>query len=1155
MSKGKGKEGQWSDAAAKLRGITARSRNRRYGVDIRTHAFEYRRGLQASLLRVRLLANATRIDQELARFDKLSAFEANRFAREPIGFDYLSFLTTPKSIPLAQEIRWLGRRLKRNSRAIKEFIRRKSLIEISVFFDRPQDALEEIEELELAEGVSLWSVTITTSILQWFYGTDAQKSFVTRIRQLNKTAMLPYVANYVSQLCEETVTLTWFRQSLKRRLTGREVTDITVYMESKLSAVWPVDDSGIATRLRIEQNHHDFDIYEALVGAFQALIGRSTLSDDLRSASAAACATLSDIPDIRLGKIACCLDGSKFPITRDVSYRSVDLLLQGKFRASRRAAADALNVVPNSLYDAIACAAANLPFSHGQRGIDSSLASAVIDGLRSVLARSEEGPLRHDRLEKICVMFSGIGYAAALQEFIGAERENEPDKYLSRLHSFATVTLSSSPLDAALAGHADLDAESPAVAAINAMRIANLDIATRVSPEVNTLVRSFRFAISGDGERSAEALSLLNSSHQWLRSHASLILLRGCGLRGDLDAACRIVSSEVCLHRTAPNFLPIDEIFSGLDWKVLEKDAHTLHFQNAFHIYAEQSGDDKAPSYKRFALMQFLKSMGISLPSHLRPYADKFNSAELKFFWGKVCAPQSIDMLRGVRGSARVLEERRAICSAIIGISRDGTSEYEEEIVAITKELTVQQGLRVYDGSRVHVDRPGLKKVLRKRLSESYARYTALVRSGIGVGEDFDELLRDLIRNEGGSKYLLAVPENEADELLHSIMGEIREAFLLNIPHGLDSYLSKRVRHGSVVGHIRGAVEQEEVILQRSASQRYEPNPKLTVGLPFLEAEEINSALVSFSKAFDLYLLRLKDVVLHVKTADHPLGIFDLSYNVAAVHLIRSSYKADTTFNGLLESVLTVFWSLITPSLTQARHILRVEASGVLSEQLRVLRQRVQETVTDSAERARIGAAISRAITGVQTKLETAASWFDSAQFEPREYTIEEAVSVGVASVQAIHYGFDPKVSITTEHSSSISVTYLPVFVDVLFVIFGNIAENSNCGVAPNCSVLVSQDVPNGVFKIRVENQVSISEPFGDCVARIARFRDRIAAGELADRVREEGDSGFAKLSSIVAQSSRGSLNFGYRDEHIFFVEVELSLVVDEESTDSIEGF
>lgn len=1147
MKKGSKANGGRRGSSAKLRGVAARSRDRRYGIDIRTQAFNYRQGLQASLLLMRLQKDVRAAKEALASFDALCAFEANRFARQPIGFDYLSILTTPSEIPLEQEVRWLATRLSRHMPNIESFLEKKQAIESSAFHDRPQDALETIELLESEEGVSLWSVSTTIAILQWFYGVEAQKAFVARLRQLNKVAMLPYVANYVSQLCEETVTLGWYRESLKRRLTGHEVSDITVYMESKLGAEWPRDDAGIAIRLRIEQNHHDFDMYESLVEAVQILGNRCSLRDGLKLVVLEVCDTFKDLSDIRLSKVEAYLADAPQGLVEDTVCESFESLLEGRFLSARRQAARALNRSPGSLLDAVVCAvvATHFPIGRVEAALTSSVARAIVAGLVPVLTRDHNAAIRHDHLEKLCVMFSGFNFAVALQSFIEAERADNPDQYLSGLRKFAMTSPAMGPMESALLMDGNVASPLAAVQVISNMRAANASFNASVIPEIRIFAESFRAALSGNGYDSSAALALAESNSRWIRSHAALVSLQSCLLRGDIGEASRIISTEVCLHGTAPELLPINEVFKGLGWRDLAHHATSLHFLNAFHLYVEQSIDDKAPTHRRFAISKFLMSLELQLPSELRSVAEQFDARELTFFLGKVCTLQSIDMLPGLKSSAQVLEERRAICSVILSISREAMSEYEDEIVSISKDLAVQQGLRAYDGSRVHVDRSGLKKVLRHRLSESYARYTALVQSGVGVGDDFDEVLRDLIRNEGGSKYFLSVPDNEADELLHSIMKEVRHGFLLNIPHGLDSYLSKRVRHGSIVGHIRGAVEQEKVILQRGIGQKYAGAIALTGGLPAAEAEALGGALASFSKAFDSYLLRLKDVLLHVRTADRPLGIFDLSYNAGAVHLIRSAYKTDATFDGLLDSVLSVFWSLMTPSLGQAQHLLRVEANKTLTEQLQVLRQRVQEVVSDPAERGRIGGAISRAITSAQAKLETAAGWFDPSHLEPREYTAEEAISIGLASVKAINFGFDPEIVVEADQLSAIGATYLPIFVDVLFIIFGNIAEKANCGLNPRCVVNITHP-RSGLLRVRVENQVTIEEPFEDCVARMEKKKGQIEAGELSARVREEGDSGLAKLASIAFQSVRGSLNFGYRDERTFFVEVDLSLVGDD---------
>lgn len=1146
MSKGRGAKGPAAEGAPKLRSVVARSREKQFGTDLRTQAFKFRRGIQASLLLLRVQKNPDKINQELLRFDALSAYEANRFSRQPIGFDYLSFLKVPKPISLSQEISWLGSRLAREAELISLFVTEKLRIEEDIFGDKPQEALERIEALEALAGVSLWSVTLTISILQWFYGTDEQKNFVTRIRQLNKVAMLPYIANYSSQLCEETVSLTWYRQNLKRRLTGREVSDITVYMESKLGECWRTDDDGIAARLRVEQNHHNFDIYEALVGALQTLIAREAWDTSLMGAIESACQSLSTIPDPRLIKLRWRLHPEEMEHSVEAPVRSMDLLLRGEVAAADKAARTSLEVSPNSIYDVIVCAAADVPTRRSRLKTGSSMTDAVIAGLRPVLSRSTLPTVRRDQLEKLCVMFCGLSCASALLALIRAEESSDPDEYLSLLRTFATASNTINAIDCAL-----LAAESPPPSsalsdALNRMRLHSSDESGQLSHEVAVLVKSFQAAVSGNGAAAVEARALLQSRSGWVRARAALIVLRGCVLQGDLGHAAQIISTQVCVNGVPADLLPVEGVFRGLTWKMLEDHASTIQFLNAFHVYAEQTSDDTAATHRHFALAKFLKSAGVKLPSELRASAQDYDPRELSYFLGKVCVPHVIDMLRQLRSSSAVLEERRAICSVILSITRLGVGEYEDEIVSITKELAVQQGLRAYDGSRIHVDRVGLKKVLKNRLSESYMRYTSLVQAGVGLGGDFDEILRDLIKNEVISKSLLAIPDNEADELLYAIMAEVRGGFLLNIPHGLDSYLSKRVRHGSIVGHIRSAVEQESVIFQKNSAQRYSPDGKITSGLPFSEAEQVNTAISSMSKAFDSYLIRLKDVVLHVRTLERPLGIFDLSYNLHAVNLIRSAYKTDATFDGLLDSVLTVYWSLIAPSLAHAQHILKVEASEALTEQLDAVRRKVLEVVTDGLDRSRISGALSRAMINVQGKLETAASWFDPAHLEAREFTAAEAVGIGVASVRSIHFGFEPKVEIFNDESTSIEATYLPIFVDILFVIFGNIAEHADTGNSPSCVVKISQNVADGLLKLRVENEVSLKESFGRCVSRIEERKVQIQANELSSRVRQESGSGLPKLWSIVSQSSRGRLDFGYTNERIFFVDIELSLVGDE---------
>lgn len=1136
-------------AATKLRGVLAQSRGQKFGLDDRTKAYHYRQGMQHALMLLRGSKTQETIERALTRFDRLSEPEVNKFARQPINYDYLSLLivTTPQT--LDQEVRWLGRRIAHSSSQLDLFLQVKWETEAFVLADQPQQALEAIERLDSALGCSLWSVTLTISLVQWFYGAEAKKAFVSLLRSTHKRGFLPYLANYASQLCEETVSLGWYRQNLHRRLTGSKRSDITVYMESKLSAEWPDSLDDVATCLRVEQNHHEIDIYEAFIGGVLHLLGRKDLDEEILGGLLDALGQLDHLADPRLDKIRARLGLSAASEIPRSQCQAVESLLAGNLRDAYRHSVRALRKCPNSVYDAIVCASV-MTFFEGKHGrFLSATVAIVVEGIAAVLSRTDAPP----DLAKFCVMFRGLPQANGLLEFVNAEGLSDIDQYLGGLAAaglhwntlgfFDALTLGQPGREFIRENHVVASPSHSFLSLIRGdidpgdVRLLS-DIAFKYSS-------SFRDITIGDGRPANDLNSLMDSSSRWISSHAASLALRANTILGDINAASNIISAECCIHGTTPAYLAIDDVFSGLEWKMLAPFAVTIQFVNAYHLFAERADFDKASTYRRFALAAFLKAQGISCPSALRPIAADFDVSELAFFLGKVCIPQQIDMLKALRGSVAVLEERRAICSLIISLDCDEADEYEQEIVAISKELAVQQGLRAFDGSRVHVDRNGLKKVLRKELAESYSRYAALVNAGVGVAEDFDSVFRDLLRNNDNARYLLNIPENEADELLVGMIRDIRDSFLLNVPHGLDSYISKRVRHGSIVGHIRGPVEQEALIFQRGVGDRYQVDGRLTRGLPLAEADLVNQALISFSVNFDNYLIRLKDVLLHVRTSEKPLGVFDLTYNAAAVHLIRSSLKTDQTFEGLLNSALSVFWVLIGPGLQTAKDLLIVDASKILTEQLQQLRARIVGVVSEPADRVRIGSAITKAITGVQARLETAGGWFDPAALEPREYTVQEAIEIGVASVKAIQFGFDPNVTIETVGPGSVKTEYLPVFVDVLFLIFGNVAQHANCGPHPEVSLAVTHYQDLGILRLIVENDVSTASSLEESVEAIERLREHVACGELASRVRQEGGSGLVKLASIANQSSKGRLDFGYRAKNRFFVEMDLSLVTD----------
>ena len=57
--------------------------------------------------------------------------------------------------------------------------------------------------------------------------------------------------------------------------------------------------------------------------------------------------------------------------------------------------------------------------------------------------------------------------------------------------------------------------------------------------------------------------------------------------------------------------------------------------------------------------------------------------------------------------------------------------------------------------------------------------------------------------------YLPDTPESEVDDLFRKIIESARDIFVKHEHHGLDVYLSTKIRHGTISNHLRKPLEHE----------------------------------------------------------------------------------------------------------------------------------------------------------------------------------------------------------------------------------------------------------------------------------------------------------------------------------------------------------
>lgn len=1128
-----------------VRSEVARARSKDYSISERERASRFRRGMSSALLKARSDLNENTYAKFMDETRRMSSLERARFARQPIGYDYLTLLIQPKRIPLGREILWLATTISANANIINDFTAFANVLASALFEGGPGNALDALDEIDDRIGVSLWSNELRVALIQRSLGEDAKKKYVSRIRSTYKKGMLPFLTTYFSQREEPNVTIGWFLDNVRRRIGNISNFDYREYALYKITKERPTNGTSLAAILRIEQNHHGIDIYETFVHILQHLV---TNQRQLvrRAVLAKAIRRLDGISDFRLERIRSELGVCRCSYkTDDVAGKAIEAILSGDPKSGLILAKHRLREAPSSLPALVAACAAR---GCGRRRnpphfrLRSVVASFVIGGLTQQLARTRDSDIKStcspDALSKFVYSFDGLPIARAIRTFIWLQRSPSHTGMLPLLNE---VTLNS-PYTLAPSRRV---AEFMGLLRGNQIRRSSL---------LHMLPRSYALAAyhlqHGDSQSAAECISpALRSRSRLITSSASVLALEAYAESGELGLAAKLVSCECIQHGVDPMCLPVENIFKGVSWGAIRPFADDIAMSNSLFIYSQIAEDDKAMSYRAFALNTLLDSFHVDRPSMLPRNSCGVDRDEFGFFLGRACSQSIIDMLPALASTSAVLRERRDICATLINLELGPLDDYQQELVGLTRELSVQSGMQVYDGSRIHVDIDELRNALRRDFSESFQRYLAIGKN-VAQSENFDSVLRSLTRGDESSKHLLSIPKEEADDLLLFMLIGARQRFLYDVPHGLDSYLSKRVRHGSVVGVIRAPVEKEFIITARDdQSKDYIPNRHWFANVDPATRRQLDLAFASFARTFDDHLIRLKNVLLQVRSEAHPLGIFDVPIQPPVYHLIKSVALRDRSIDSFVTTLVSAMWGLLNPSLQRAKEVLERDTLKVLTDALQTLRTKVYESVPDCPDRARFNSALGNAASSVEVAVKAVASWFEPVAPEDYMYSVQDMIDIAKASVQAINGMFQPNVDLVAPDSLDISAAALPVLIDIMFVAFGNAAKWSGIEGRVSMLVEVTHDEDKGVLRMRVENEVAPNVMTSLARQKIAEKKDEIE-GRTYDRARSEGGSGLIKVASIVYQSTLGKLDFGFLGETRFFFEADLAFLSNRSSKD-----
>lgn len=1077
--------------------------------------------------------------------------------RHPLAFDPARPIIKSKPIPFHSELNWIVARLAPHLVQLREF--RASAIEIDKYFwagDAPK-ATSILDEIETRFGQSIWSIELGLALAQHQKGLDGQKALLKSIKDTWKSGLPAYLAHFYSIRNEDRSTMRLFRDDANSRINQSKLFPQAItYLKYKIADEFSATDGDMSCIVRSEQLQSIIDIYETTIDIFQRLIKRSK-HQRYREGILRCIDAWREINDFRLEKIEAALGQTSKTTFALRPNCGIYALAAGKPAEAYRSAKQSQSADPSNIW-------AGLEFVLSGSILERKAAPSfdtpwrlINEALQDALQRNDNFEDGSGYLEKFSRNFHCLHGATALGDFVS---------FATGAALGSTITIAATSLSTPFWGPEDLYLAASGARSLLYTALSNPRHDTYLRAWVGDVIRSENSPLENGFSLYLGALRLISENPNAALIHLRAIntdsipsILRAFVLTLRIDLALGVdnlseaisdIAYEAAHSPAARSVLPAEAALGDRDWHDLESKGSKLDLAIALDVIWRKTDNDLYGSYLRFALEDYLAENSCGSPSQLS-FEDHEDRHKKIYLLRYIAVPQVMDLTGLFETSRDVVDERIAVCEKLKLADSENFTIYDDEMYNIKNQLLISDGLRIVDTSRINVDTAGVSRWAERRYKESFGRYKALVDAGVGVANDIEDLIRKMTKSHDLLGEYFNVPDNEADTLLLEIVVAIRDEFLNNPDHGLEFFLGKRIRHGTVSGHLRGPLESANLITQReSVNKDYKRNDEWLDRLTYTTPSDEQSLDVSFrdfAKHYDEIARRLKDEFLHVKSKQHPKGVFDIVVTVVAYQLIRSALKNEFTFEGFLLTCFTVFWTLLEPSLISARNLLSPDAKDDAAKLFDELQNKTGIFALHDDAYHELSVAIRSTASAVQRQFDSMLEWLTRTEIEQAShlFKLHEVVDIAVKSAFKTHSAFEPSVELDVDDAVHAPISILIVLSEIVFVIIDNACRRSMAGKRPiiriSCHVNRSEEtillevvnnVGNLVDRIHVEQRLDV-------------IRKRIATNDIQSGALADEGSGLLKIANITQQSEKNLLEFGFIADNKFRTAVTLSVLIE----------
>jgi len=1027
------------------------------------------------------------------------------------------------------ELAWYSAYLVHYGEKLREYVRRAREVQRHVLLSQFGTARTLVDEIIRQTGFSLWSCEMLLALAEYDGGSKKRQDTLAGLKRHGCEPLALFMFDIASLRVDAAWAPSVFDSAVRDVVKSVKDDDFGAYINIHTRARYRATPRAVLRTLRWEATASLVDLYEAFVAyACSVAANERTTAPSVLQSAVKRLFTVTN--DQRLASVLSLVGTPKSdeerPQTLSVTLNS--LLARGETpdRIDERAAAGDLDSL-----DLIARLLARTPTAY-QIFPQSGLMLRVITGFAAIMSMHPDSRSMQRVLEKLASDWRALPLAVWIEGILDRELSDNP---LASSVSSRLSACCGSPVD-------PLRVRDVALSALPAMRDSIFhhfgdgpwicdNLAEAADPRRCDAERMLAIlAVADDAAGALAATNALSASGGYYKARALRLHVRRLHDRDQQFEAARYIARMWFEDPAAREVLPVEAVASRV-LRATQGECAEISRVVTLDLAARHTAEPFS-TFRAVALEQFLRAWSVHRPSDLLVLKDSFPQPELIYLLRYVCVEHVFDGTTLFTNSREVIDERLSIVKALMELDAAGAADYQAEAKELLRRIAVRKRRRQLEQSKIYLELDSIRASSAKRVRDHFVRLRTIFQTGL------DRLIM-LVREGYG------VAENDVgrpvaavmvgvEETLRMIIEAVRDEFVASTDHGLDGYVSLRIRHGTLTNELRAPLEVQHLITTRDEGGSYEENTFWKERLDPQSIVEVDAALADFSGCMNAVISELKKDWLQVKRIPGDGGMFDFVVDDATVRRIREQVDGETQLDEMIAVIVQELFRILETSLSNIRRRIRDDAKVRVMRAFDTLDTRISTlhdpTLID------LRGAISVARTDVQRTFDRVAEWFRVSESAPSEpFTIDEAVSI---AIEVLH--LSQSLDVMTENAPDVLLRgdRFNAFVDIFIIVFQNIAAHSKFE-RPSAVVKFESGIDR--LRIRVSNPVAKHVPTKVVRKKVSDIQERLTRSLHKADVAREGGTGFYKISNIFSHHLRIAtpvLDFGF-EESTFFVDMQ----------------